>query len=105
MDFSLINQEVMKMNLRDIVNLVNKEKRKIERTKTVKHAVVSTAGIVAVAAAGVTIGMLIAPKSGEQTRKDIKKKVTIVLGAIKDKLPKKDANSAGHAKNNSEKEI
>jgi len=93
------------MSLRDIVDLVNKEKRKIERAKTVKHAVACTAGIVAVAAAGVIIGMLFAPKSGEQTRKGIKKKTADVLGAIKDKVAKKDANSAGHAKTHSEKEI
>jgi gas vesicle protein len=77
------------MNLREIADLVSRENAKMERVKTAKYAVGYAAGMVAVAAAGITIGLLISPKPGKETREDIKKKAADVAGAIKD-IVKKD---------------
>lgn len=76
------------MIIRDIVDMVNKEKRKTERTRAAKCAAGYALGLVAVAAVGVAVGMLFAPKSGKETREDIKEKVTDSIETIKDKAQK-----------------
>lgn len=74
------------MILRDLRKLVNKEKRKNER---VKAAQTIATGIGAVAVAGVATGILIAPKSGKETREELKEKAVNTVEAIKDTVHKK----------------
>jgi gas vesicle protein len=78
------------MIIRDIVDLVNKEKRKTERERTLKCVAGCAVGMVAVAAAGVAVGMLFAPKSGKKMREDIKKKAADTVEAIRDKVHEKE---------------
>lgn len=58
------------MNLKEMLERKMKEKQKIHKIKVVKKV---TAGAVAGIAAGVVGGVLIAPKSGKETRDDIAK--------------------------------
>jgi gas vesicle protein len=76
------------MIIRDIVDMVNNEKRKRERARTAKCVAGCTIGMVAVAATGVAVGMLFAPKAGKETREDLKKKATDTIETIKDKAQK-----------------
>lgn len=78
------------MIMRDIENLLNKEKRKRERVKTAKYAVGYAVGMVAVAAAGVAIGIIFSPKSGKEIREHINKKSAAAVETIKDKIQKKE---------------
>jgi gas vesicle protein len=59
------------MILKELLDLVSKEKRKKERAKSTKRFVL---GVGISTAAGVATGMLFAPKSGKETREDLKKK-------------------------------
>lgn len=68
------------MNLRDFVNLVSKDKREEARVKAVKRFVV---GIGAAGAVGAVTGIIFAPKSGKETRKNIKKQGIDTLETIK----------------------
>jgi|AGTN01.2.fsa_nt_gi hypothetical protein len=74
------------MLLKDLMDLVNKEKRQKERVKVAKYAI----GMVAVAAAGVAIGVIFAPKSGKETREDLKKKAVKTEEIIKTNIKKKE---------------
>lgn len=74
------------MILRDLLELVSKEKRRKERLKKAQKFAV---GMGVVAAAGVATGILIAPKSGKETREDLKNKAVKAVETIKD--------SAAHA--------
>jgi gas vesicle protein len=85
------------MILGDLLDLVSKEKRKKERVKTARKLAV---GIGSVAAAGVATGILFAPKSGKETREDLKKKAVNTVETIRDKVRKKAEmvkDSAVHA--------
>jgi gas vesicle protein len=85
------------MILRNLLDLVSKEKRKKERVKAVQKFAV---GIGAVAAVGVATGILFAPKSGKETREDLKKKAVYTVETIKDTVRKKAEtvkDSAAHA--------
>lgn len=94
------------MIIKDILDMANREKRKAVRARTAKCVAGYTLGMVAVAAAGVAIGMLFSPKSGKETRGDIKKKVEETIDTIKDKVHEKEemaidsvANAAKDASN------
>jgi gas vesicle protein len=73
------------MSIKDLIDLVNKEKRQKERAKAAKRAMV----MVAVAAAGVAIGVIFAPKSGNETQERIMKKAADTEEIIKDRIQKK----------------
>lgn len=74
------------MILNDLMDLVNKGKRQKERAKTAKYAM----GMVAVAAAGVAIGVMFAPKSGKEARESIREKAREAEEIIKANLKKKE---------------
>jgi gas vesicle protein len=74
------------MIIRDLLDMVNKDKRKKER---VKAALEITIGMGIATALGVAIGVLIAPKAGKETREDLKIKVEHTVEAIKDKVHEK----------------
>jgi gas vesicle protein len=74
------------MIFKDLMDLVNKEKRQKEREKVAKYAI----GMAAVAAAGVVVGLMVAPKSGKETRESLKKKAAEAEEIIKANLKKKD---------------
>ena len=74
------------MTMRNLLDLVSKEKRKRERVKATQKLV---AGMGLVAAAGVTTGMLFAPKSGKEIRKDFKKMAANTVESIKDTVQRK----------------
>jgi gas vesicle protein len=91
------NKEVFIMILRDVLDLVNKEKRKKERVKAVQKFAL---GMGVVAAVGVATGILLAPKSGKETREDLKNKAVNTAETIKDTVRKKAEavkDSAAHA--------
>ncbi|MHB1650851.1 MAG: YtxH domain-containing protein [Desulfitobacteriaceae bacterium] len=71
------------MILRDLLDLVNKEKRNRVRVKAAQKFAV---GMGVVAAVGVATGILFAPNSGKETREDMKKKVVNTLETIKEKV-------------------
>jgi gas vesicle protein len=79
-------KEVFIMTIRHLLEMVNKDKRKKER---VKAALEITIGMGIATALGVAIGVLIAPKSGKETREDLKIKVEHTVEAIKDKVHEK----------------
>ena len=72
------------MIIRDLVDMVNREKRKKENVKVVKIA----AGMVFVAVAGAAIGIIFAPKSGKETREYLKEKAVDTVAAVKDTVQK-----------------
>ena len=74
------------MILRDLLDLVSKEKRKKERVKAAQKV---TVGMGIIAAVGVATGILFAPKSGKETREDLKKKAVNTVVTIKDTVQKK----------------
>ena len=73
------------MILRDLLDLVSKEKRKRERVKAAQKFAV---GMGVIAAVGVVSGILFAPKSGKETREDMKKKAVNTVETIKDTVQK-----------------
>jgi len=85
------------MILRDLLDLVSKEKRRQERVKTAQKFAI---GMGAVAALGVATGIVFAPKSGKETRKDIKNVAVNTVEKIRDTVQKKAEtvkDSAAHA--------
>lgn len=81
----------------DLLDLVNKKRRQKERVRTVLKF---TAGICIAAAAGLAKGILTAPKSGKETREELKKKAVETMEAIKETVHKKAESvidSAAHA--------
>jgi len=85
------------MILRDLLYSVSKEKRKRERVKAAQKFAV---GMGVVTAVGVATGILFAPKSGKETREDLKKKAVNTVGTIKEIVQKKLGtvkDSAAHA--------
>jgi gas vesicle protein len=74
------------MILRDLLDLVSKEKRRQERVKAAQKFAV---GMGVVAAVGVATGIIFAPKSGKETRADLKQKAINTLETIKDTFQKK----------------
>jgi len=85
------------MIIRDLLDLVRKEKRKRQRVKAAQKFAV---GMGVVAAAGVATGILFAPKSGKEAREDLKEEVVNSVETIKDSFQKKVEtvkDSAAHA--------
>lgn len=74
------------MILRDLLDLVSKEKRRQERVKAVQKIAV---GMGVVAAVGVATGIIFAPKSGKETRKDLKNAAVNAVETIQDTVQKK----------------
>jgi len=74
------------MSFGDLLDLVNRKKRNEERAKTaLKFAV----GMGIAATIGLAKGILYAPKSGKETREELKKKATDVVEIIKGKVRNK----------------
>lgn len=74
------------MNLRDLLDLVNKEKRKRERVKIAQKVV---AGIGVVTVVGVATRIIFAPKSGKETREGMRKIAVNTVESIKAAVQKK----------------
>lgn len=70
------------MILKDMLDLVNKEKKKEEKARANRQC---AAGIVIAAVTGMAIGVLFAPASGKETRENLKKKTVNTVGAVRDK--------------------
>lgn len=71
------------MVLKDFIYLVNKDKRRKDRLKATQNIAV---GMGIVATAGIATGILIAPKSGKETRENMKNKTVNTVETIKDKV-------------------
>ena len=69
------------MIIREMFEMIGKEKRRKQRIQNAKTLAI---GISAAAAAGLAAGILFAPKSGKETRKDIKEKAKEVVDNTKD---------------------
>ncbi|MCM1567698.1 YtxH domain-containing protein [Dehalobacter sp. 4CP] len=69
------------MIFKDLLLLVNKEKRERERVKAAQKIAVGMGAAVAV---GVATGILFAPKSGKETRRNIKNNAINAVESIKD---------------------
>ncbi len=74
------------MSIRNLLDMVSKEQRKKEKEKAAQKFAV---GMSVVAVAGVATGMLIAPKSGKETRENMKIKAVNAVETIKDTVHKK----------------
>lgn len=85
------------MMIKDLLDITGKERKKKQR---IKNAKVLAAGIGIAATAGAVAGVLLAPKSGKETRKDIKDKATDAVETTKEVVHKKleiVKDSATHA--------
>jgi len=74
------------MILRELLDSMNLEKRRQERAKAARNCAV---GMCAAATAGVVVGILCAPKSGKETREELKSKCFKSCRAMKDTLHQK----------------
>lgn len=74
------------MMIKDLIESAGKEKRKQERVKVIRKVVV---GMSVVAVAGVATGILLAPKSGKETREDLKIKAVKTIQNIKSTVREK----------------
>lgn len=71
------------MSFNDLLDSINKRKRTEERNKTVvKFAL----GMGLAATIGLVKGILYAPKSGKETREDLKKKAAETVDTIREKV-------------------
>jgi len=85
------------MGIKDLLEKAGKDKKKKQRAQTAKKV---AAGVGIAATVGVAAGILLAPKSGKETRKDIKDKAEEVAGAAKETVHKNVESvksSASHA--------
>jgi len=89
------------MILKEFIYLVNKEKRRKDKAKVAQYLAV---GIGAVATAGLATGILLAPKSGKETRENIKKKAVSTVETIKDTV-NKNVDKIKDTVENTEKEL
>src|SRR5213080_1086169 len=78
------------MTLKNEQDNLSKEPEEIEKVKVAQVLVVGMGivAVVAMAAAGVTTGVLIARKSGKKTREHLKKKAVNTVETIKDTIQK-----------------
>ncbi len=74
------------MVLRDLLDVLSKERRRKQKIKAVQNIAV---GVGIVTAVSVATGVLFAPKSGKETREDIKVKAVNTVENIKDTIQKK----------------
>lgn len=71
------------MSFNDVLDSINKKRRTEERNKTVvKFAL----GMGLAATIGLVKGILYAPKSGKETREELKKKASETVDTIKEKV-------------------
>jgi len=73
------------MILKDLIELVSKERRRQERVKTAQKFAVG----MGILTAGVATGIIFAPKSGKATRADLKNIAANILENIKDTVQMK----------------
>ncbi len=73
------------MIIREMFEMIGKEKRRKQRIQNAKTLAI---GISAAAAAGLAAGILFAPKSGKETRNDIKEKTKEVVENTKEAVTK-----------------
>jgi gas vesicle protein len=95
------------MVFKGLLDSINKEKKRKQTIQSVQQIAVG-AGIVALAAAaGVATGVLIAPKSGKETRDDMKDKVLSFNDTVQRKTDsfKKSAVESAQAVGNAIKDI
>lgn len=71
------------MYFTNLFEMAQKEKRRKMTGKTIQKVAMVTGIAVLSAAAGLVTGILIAPKSGKETRNDLKKKVEETADAFK----------------------
>ena len=69
------------MVLREILETAKVERKKKAKAQVAKKFAIGTS---AIAAIGVVTGIFIAPKSGRETRENMKKKVTSAVDTIKE---------------------
>lgn len=74
------------MIIKEFFDMVGKEKRRKQRAQNAKRLAI---GIGAAATAGLAAGLLLAPKSGKETRKDLKEKAEEVVENTKEAVVKK----------------
>ena len=74
------------MNIRELIESANKEKKKKERAIAAQNLAV---GMGVVATLSVATGILFAPKSGKETRELIKKKAVDTAETVKEIIQKK----------------
>jgi hypothetical protein len=74
------------MTLKDLQDLINQEISKKDKVKTVRKFAV---GIGIAAAGGLVAGILIAQKSGKETREDLKKKTGNTIESVRDRVKKR----------------
>jgi gas vesicle protein len=84
------------MVLKNLLDMTGKEKKRKQRVKTAQMVALGVGVAAVTAAAGVATGILIAPKSGKETRKDMKKRVLSFNDAVQRKAVK-IKNSAADA--------
>ncbi len=70
------------MVFKDMLDLVNKEKRKKERSLASRQCAI---GICIAGSAGFLMGILCAPRSGKETRAALMKKAAETVDTVKDK--------------------
>lgn len=97
----IINKEASKIIARNLLEIVNNEKRRSDSMKTTQKFII---GIGIVAAVGVAAGILLTLKLGKETREDLKKKAIITVRDINDSLQKK-AEAAKNFSANSAQDI
>jgi gas vesicle protein len=71
------------MSINDVLDSINKKRRTKERNKTVVNFAL---GMGLAATIGLMKGILYAPKSGKETREDLKKKASETVDTIKEKV-------------------
>jgi gas vesicle protein len=77
------------MSIRDLVHLARLGKRRYARKASAQKWAAGIGIATTAAAVGVVTGILIAPKSGEETRAELKKKAAKSASAVKDAIADK----------------
>jgi gas vesicle protein len=89
------------MILKDLLELINKEKRRKERVKAARKFAI---GMGVVATVGVATGIVFAPKSGKETREDLKNIAVTTVETVKERVQKK-AETVKHSAANAAQEV
>ena len=76
------------MNLKDLQAMINKERRKKDRAIAMRKFAAGMGILIGGIALGVVTGIMIAPKSGKETREDVKKVAANAAHGIKDAVHK-----------------
>jgi hypothetical protein len=78
-------KEAFIMPIKDLLDISGNARKKA-KAKAAKRVAIEVGAVTAAAAAGVVAGILLAPKSGKETREDIRKKAGEVTETIKKKV-------------------